>query len=164
MTEFPNFFRHQTQEEAALEVQQFWPLVQVNCSPELAFFLCSLYAPLCSTLDSPPPPCRSLCSRVKSGCLPILVKYGYAWPDSMACEKFPERLGDEVCLDRPSPKVVTAATQPPLRTEATGEGKLILMIHTLNEPTNEWIIEWMYTQLLTNKPTHRLPHLMTRSN
>ena len=139
MTEFPNFFRHDSQDEAALEIQQFSPLVQVNCSPDLAFFLCSLYAPLCSTLDSPPPPCRSLCSRVKSGCLPILEKYGYGWPDSMACEKFPEGLGDEVCLDRP--QVVTVATRPPVRTEATGEGKFILMMHTLNElncgPTNQ---------------------------
>ena len=138
MTELPNFFQHNTQEEAALEIHQFWPLVEINCSPELAFFLCSLYAPLCSTLDSPPPPCRGLCSRVKTGCLPIIEKYGFTWPETMACEKFPEELGDEVCLDRPKeitvatqPPALLTLTQPPLRTEATGEGKFMVIMDTV---------------------------------
>ncbi|XP_078383285.1 uncharacterized protein LOC144665877 [Oculina patagonica] len=53
-TVFPNFFRHETQNEASLEVHRWWPLVDRKCSPDLALFLCSLYAPLCTTLDTPP--------------------------------------------------------------------------------------------------------------
>jgi len=40
-------FNHDTQEEAGMEVHQFWPLVEINCSPDLKFFLCSMYTPIC---------------------------------------------------------------------------------------------------------------------
>jgi hypothetical protein len=33
--------------QAGLEVHQFWPLVKIKCSPDLRFFLCSLYTPIC---------------------------------------------------------------------------------------------------------------------
>lgn len=120
MTAFPNFFRHKTQEEAALEVHQFFPLVKVNCSPDLAFFLCSLYAPLCSSLDTPPLPCRELCLRVQRGCLPVLRRYGFNWPDSMTCDKFPTRQEGVVCMD--TPNAVEVTTPPPLPTKGTTRG------------------------------------------
>ena len=47
--------------QAGLEVHQFWPLVKIQCSPDLRFFLCSMYTPIC--LDSytrPLPACRSV--------------------------------------------------------------------------------------------------------
>ena len=115
MTQFPNLFRHNTQEEAALEVHQFFPLVKVNCSPDLSFFLCSLYTPLCSALDTPPLPCRELCLRVQRGCLALLRRFGFRWPDTMACDKFPKRGGKDVCLDTSKPVEVT--TPPPLPTK-----------------------------------------------
>lgn len=118
MTTFPNFFRHKTQEEAALDAHQFWPLVQVNCSPDLAFFLCSLYTPLCSTLDSPPLPCRDLCLRVKEGCLPLMLKFGFSWPESMACEQFPVGGVDTICLDTPN----TLTSKPQLPTASKTRG------------------------------------------
>ena len=111
MTVFPNSFHHKTQEEAALEVHQFHPLVLINCSSYLTLFLCSLYVPICTVLPRPPPPCRGLCNRVKEGCLPLLLKYGFSWPESMACEKFPERTGPGICLDLANIAAVT--TQPP---------------------------------------------------
>ena len=114
MTEFPNYFKHRTQEEAALEVRPFWPLVKMECSKDLAFFLCSLYAPLCSTLDKPPLPCRDLCRRVRDGCLPVLEKFGYSWPDSMSCDRFPYT-SDGVCIDRPT--AVDVTTPPPIPTK-----------------------------------------------
>ena len=46
-TYMPNQFNHDTQEEAGLEVHQFWPLVEIKCSADLKFFLCSMYAPIC---------------------------------------------------------------------------------------------------------------------
>lgn len=115
MTVFPNYFQHKTQNEAALEVHQFFPLVQVNCSADLALFLCSLYAPLCSSLDVPPLPCRQLCLRVRRGCLPLLQQYGYQWPEIMACDRFPWGGGQAVCIDRPN--AVDVTTPPPLLTK-----------------------------------------------
>uniref|UniRef100_A0A8C1ZW85 FZ domain-containing protein n=1 Tax=Cyprinus carpio TaxID=7962 RepID=A0A8C1ZW85_CYPCA len=36
-TYMPNQFNHDTQDEAGLEVHQFWPLVEIQCSPDLKF-------------------------------------------------------------------------------------------------------------------------------
>ena len=115
MTMFPNLVHHKTQGEAALEVHQFYPLVLTNCSSYLTLFLCSLYAPICTILNRPLPPCRGLCNRVKNGCLPLLQKFGFSWPESMACKKFPERNGLGICVDLATIAAVT--TQPPRPTD-----------------------------------------------
>ncbi|EDO42932.1 predicted protein [Nematostella vectensis] len=104
LTYMPNMFNHDTQAEAALEVHQFWPLVEIQCSPDLRFFLCSMYAPLCEKhYDKDLPPCRSVCERARTGCAPLMRKYGFSWPERMKCENFPE-LGDEntLCMGRNS--------------------------------------------------------------
>lgn len=101
-TSMPNQFNHDTQEEAGLEVHQFWPLVEIMCSPDLKFFLCSVYAPICiEDYDKPLPACRSVCERAKAGCAPIMHQYGFAWPERMDCSKLPE-YGDSVhlCMDK----------------------------------------------------------------
>lgn len=100
-TMMPNQFHHETQEEAGLEVHQFWPLVKVNCSPELDMFLCSMYFPLC--MENYPkrvPVCRSVCLRTKVACAPIMEQYGFSWPEQLQCEQFP-MFGDEeaLCMD-----------------------------------------------------------------
>ena len=102
VTYMPNMFNHGTQAEAALEVHQFWPLVEIRCSPDLRFFLCSMYAPICDKLyDQELPPCRSLCERARKGCGPLMRRYGFRWPERMDCSNFPE-LGDEnrLCMDK----------------------------------------------------------------
>ena len=124
---FPNFVHHKTQGEAALEVHQFYPLVLTNCSSYLTLFLCSLYAPICTILNRPLPPCRGLCNRVKTGCLPLLQKFGFSWPESMACKKFPERNGLGICVDLATIPAVT--TQPPRPTD----GKI-----SVNDIWNKW--------------------------
>ena len=80
-TIFPNMLNHTSQQEAALELHQFSPLVKVGCSSDLAHFLCSVYAPYClvsKNLATPVPPCRSLCHSVNKA----------VW-----CDRFP-KLGD----------------------------------------------------------------------
>lgn len=124
---FPNLVHHKTQGEAALEVHQFYPLVLTNCSSYLTLFLCSLYAPICTILNRPLPPCRGLCNRVKNGCLPLLQKFGFSWPESMACKKFPERNGLGICVDLATIAAVT--TQPPRPTD----GKI-----SVNNIWNKW--------------------------
>lgn len=104
MTKFPNEMNHETQEEAGLEVHQFWPLVEIKCSSDLKFFLCSMYTPICiEDYHKPLPVCRSVCERARKGCEPIMEKYSFKWPDRMVCENLP-RLGDpdNLCMEHPS--------------------------------------------------------------
>lgn len=90
MTAMPNIFHHDSQEEAGLEVHQFWPLVEINCSDDLKFFLCSIYTPICmEDYTRPLPACRQVCERAKTGCAPIMKQYNFDWPDRMNCEELP---------------------------------------------------------------------------
>lgn len=97
MTILPNLFGHSRQEEAGFEVHQFAPLVKARCSPDLQFFLCSLYIPLCTILDHPIPPCRSLCESARA-CEKIMKTYRLNWPDNLECTKFPEYGSGELCV------------------------------------------------------------------
>ena len=118
LTYMPNQFLHDTQEEAGLEVHQFWPLVEIQCSPDLKFFLCSMYAPICmDNYHKPLPACRSVCERAKAGCAPLMRQYGFAWPARMRCDLLPE-YGDSanLCMDfnttaKPTPR--QHVTRPP---------------------------------------------------
>uniref|UniRef100_A0A8C5DIW3 Frizzled-7-like n=1 Tax=Gouania willdenowi TaxID=441366 RepID=A0A8C5DIW3_GOUWI len=110
MTMLPTLLGHSSQEEAGLEVQQFFPLVKVRCSEELRFFLCSLYAPVCTILDRPVPPCRSLCQRARRGCVALMNRFGFPWPERLRCEKFPVLGAGEICIS-PPPVLQTPGTQ-----------------------------------------------------
>ena len=126
LTYMPNMFNHDTQAEAALEVHQFWPLVEIQCSTDLRFFLCSMYAPICEKhYDKDLPPCRSVCERARTGCAPLMRKYGFSWPERMKCENFPEfgdpdtlcmgkNVTDEPVLDSSGPK----SSSPPLKPDS----------------------------------------------
>lgn len=104
MTHFPNEMNHETQEEAGLEVHQFWPLVEIKCSPDLKFFLCSMYAPICiEDYHKPLPVCRSVCERAREGCEPIMEQYSFKWPERMNCENLPKHGDPEfLCMEHPS--------------------------------------------------------------
>lgn len=98
LTYMPNAFHHETQEEAGLEVHQFYPLVEINCSEDLRLFLCSVYTPIClPNWHYRLIPCRSLCESARDGCMPVMGTYGFAWPERMNCALFPE--GSE-CVSR----------------------------------------------------------------
>ncbi|KAM9288146.1 LOW QUALITY PROTEIN: frizzled-1 [Cariama cristata] len=97
-TIMPNLLGHTNQEDAGLEVHQFNPLVKVQCSAELKFFLCSMYAPVCTVLEQALPPCRSLCERARQGCEALMNKFGFQWPDTLRCEKFPVHGAGELCV------------------------------------------------------------------
>ena len=91
LTYMPNQFNHNTQDEAGLEVHQFFPLVEINCSPDLRLFLCSMYAPICvPEYGYHLPACRSVCERARDGCAPLMRQYGFVWPERMNCDNLPE--------------------------------------------------------------------------
>lgn len=77
------------------QMHQFFPLVKVQCSRQLRSFLCAIYVPVCTVLEKAIPPCRSLCIQARTGCDTLMNKFGFAWPDSLTCEKFPE---NELCV------------------------------------------------------------------
>lgn len=113
----PNRFLHEDQDEAALEVHQFWPLVQINCSPVLKFFLCSLYAPVCDKLYGKELlPCRSVCKQAKAGCLDLMKNYGFKWPEKMECNLFPTKQENPLCMAKEND-----ATSTSLPTLASGD-------------------------------------------
>lgn len=88
-TIMPNLLNHQKQEDAGLEVHQFFPLVKVQCSNYLKFFLCTVYVPICTVLDEAIPPCQSLCIQAKTGCENLMNRFGFQWPENLDCNKFP---------------------------------------------------------------------------
>lgn len=102
LTAMPNELNHDTQDEAGLEVHQFWPLVEIKCSADLKFFLCSMYAPIClPEYTKPLPACRSVCERARTGCAPLMQQYGFSWPERMACERLPYHGDPEnLCMEQ----------------------------------------------------------------
>lgn len=97
MTIMPNLIGHTRQEEAGLEVHQFAPLVKIACSPDLQLFLCSLYVPVCTILEEPIPPCRSLCESART-CEGLMRHYDFQWPENLECSKFPQAGTDVLCV------------------------------------------------------------------
>ncbi|KAJ8277053.1 hypothetical protein GJAV_G00070950 [Gymnothorax javanicus] len=87
----PNHLHHSTQENAILAIEQYEELVDINCSPVLRFFLCAMYAPICTLefLHDPIKPCKSVCQRARDGCEPIMKRYNHSWPESLACDDLP---------------------------------------------------------------------------
>lgn len=109
MTIMPNLIGHTRQEEAGYEVFQFAPLVKVGCSPDLQFFLCLVYVPLCTILDHPIPPCRSLCESARV-CETIMKTFRIDWPENLECSKFPEE-GTAICVSQNNSNEQDAATK-----------------------------------------------------
>lgn len=96
-TIMPNLVGHSSQDEAGLELNLYMSLIKVTCSPDIQFFLCSVFAPVCTILDYPIPPCRSLCLSAKNGCEPVMKNFGYSWPEFLRCEDFPD-ISHDLCV------------------------------------------------------------------
>ncbi|CEF63083.1 Frizzled-5 [Strongyloides ratti] len=116
-TSYPNSYKHETQLEAALELNQFYPLVEVNCYKHLKFFLCSMYTPICQeNYEKSIMPCREVCLEAKKNCAPLMRQYGFNWPASLSCSVLPKmsdqgRTG-EICAAPPdTPDVVEKDTK-----------------------------------------------------
>ncbi|XP_060104175.1 secreted frizzled-related protein 4 [Heteronotia binoei] len=91
ITRMPNHLHHSTQENAVLAIEQYQELVEAACSPVLAFFLCAMYAPICTLefLHDPIRPCKALCQRARDGCEPLMRRYNHTWPHALACDDLP---------------------------------------------------------------------------
>lgn len=89
-TFMPNLLNHYDQQTAALAMEPFHPMVNLECSTEIRPFLCALYAPVCTEYGRVTLPCRHLCQRAKSDCYKLMDMFGVSWPDEMECSRFPE--------------------------------------------------------------------------
>lgn len=99
MTRMPNLLHHSTQENAILAIDRFYVLVQTECSEHLLFFLCAMYAPICTLEFQAVPPCRKVCQKAREGCEPLLQRYGLSWPDNLDCDALELPLYDRgVCI------------------------------------------------------------------
>ncbi|XP_062857309.1 frizzled-3a isoform X1 [Trichomycterus rosablanca] len=98
-TFMPNLLNHYDQQMAALAMEPFHPIVNLECSADLRPFLCALYAPVCTEYGRVTLPCQRLCQRAKSDCYKLMDIFGLSWPEEMACKRFPD-------CDEPYPRAI----------------------------------------------------------
>ncbi|XP_074660770.1 secreted frizzled-related protein 3-like [Tubulanus polymorphus] len=103
VTRMPNIVDHATQRNAMIAIDQYEPLVATGCSKDLVFYLCTMYAPICThernSLHQPlvVPPCRNVCESARRGCEPVMAQYDVPWPKFLACESLPV-YDDGICI------------------------------------------------------------------
>ena len=113
LTVFPNVFRHAHQDDAGMEVHQFFPLVKVGCSESLQPFLCLLYVPECQDQAGVfKSPCRELCQDSRDGCESLMNKFGFPWPEKLDCAQFPSAEAGQECAAPPASSIATHTTSP----------------------------------------------------
>lgn len=99
MTRMPNLLHHSSQENARLQIEQFKDLVDQKCSDVLLFYLCAMYAPICTVnfQTEPIPPCRDVCEQARAGCEHIVNEHNISWPEYLDCSSLP-RYDRGVCV------------------------------------------------------------------
>ncbi|XP_010894022.1 frizzled-10 [Esox lucius] len=119
MTRMPNLMGHEDQNEAAIKLHEFAPLIEYGCHTHLKFFLCSLYAPMCTEqVSTPIPACRVMCEQARQKCSPIMEKFTFQWPDSLDCSRLPTKNDpNNLCMEAPNngseESSKSSHTQPP---------------------------------------------------
>jgi len=142
LTYVPNMFDHPTQTDAALHAHQFWPLVRINCSPDLKLFICATHAPVCEVnYGKPLLPCRSFCERVRDACNPVIKTHGMSWPEYLDCTKFPENTGETVCMEKDFGNIKGKVKRPGLsygknRSKPLIQSKVTTSMKEVKESTN----------------------------
>ncbi|EAW91870.1 frizzled homolog 6 (Drosophila), isoform CRA_c, partial [Homo sapiens] len=86
MTFFPNLMGHYDQSIAAVEMEHFLPLANLECSPNIETFLCKAFVPTCIEQIHVVPPCRKLCEKVYSDCKKLIDTFGIRWPEELECD------------------------------------------------------------------------------
>ncbi|NXI70727.1 SFRP4 protein, partial [Anseranas semipalmata] len=96
ITRMPNHLHHSTQENAVLAIEQYEELVGTGCSPVLPFFLCAMYAPIC-TLEFLYDPITSP-RRLRCPAAPLFADV--KWTDFTQGVLVPERPPQPECRNR----------------------------------------------------------------
>lgn len=53
---------------------------------------------MCTIVEYPIPPCRSLCEAARTGCESLINKFGFTWPENLNCGQFPHKSQDNMCV------------------------------------------------------------------
>ncbi|XP_007655947.2 frizzled-9 [Ornithorhynchus anatinus] len=103
LTRMPNLLGHESQREAGIKLHEFAPLVEYGCHAHLRFFLCSLYAPMCTDqVSASIPACRPMCEQARRACAPIMEGFSFGWPDSLDCARLPTHNDPHaLCMEAP---------------------------------------------------------------
>ncbi|XP_067328176.1 frizzled-9-like [Anolis sagrei] len=103
LTRMPNLLGHTGQAEASLALQAFAPLVSYGCHARLRFFLCSLFAPMCTEqVPRAIPACRPMCEAARRRCGPVLAHFRFEWPPALDCARLPTRHDPHaLCMEDP---------------------------------------------------------------
>lgn len=89
MTFFPNLMGHYDQGIAAVEMEHFLPLANLECSPNIEMFLCQAFVPTCTEQIDVVSPCRKLCEKILSDCQKLMDTFGIRWPEELECHRLP---------------------------------------------------------------------------
>ncbi|XP_021118411.1 frizzled-6 [Heterocephalus glaber] len=87
LTFFPNLMGHYDQGIAAVEMEHFLPLANLDCSPNVETFLCQAFIPTCTEQIHVVPPCRKFCEKVYLDCKNIIDTFGIRWPEELECDR-----------------------------------------------------------------------------
>lgn len=113
MTFFPNLMGHYDQGAAAMEMEHFLPVANLECSPNVELFLCQAFIPTCTEQIHVVLPCRKLCEKVYSDCKSLIDTFGIRWPEELECNRLPHC--DDAAPVTPNPH--TELSGPQRKTE-----------------------------------------------
>lgn len=123
--------------DSTFQMGMYMPLLKTECHMHLRLFLCSTFFPMCTVLDKPLLPCRSLCLEVKSKCERFIMQYtDYKWPYHMRCDKYPVKSNSDLCIERSKEKTELVhhnKVYPNKRTKIKENEKIILMCPSLKK-------------------------------
>ncbi|KAK0179713.1 hypothetical protein PV327_005441 [Microctonus hyperodae] len=130
MTMMPNYLGHRFQEDAGLDVHQFTPLTKSVCKPHLVYYLCLIYAPVCTSSGKILPPCRSLCHDAQDECKLILKEAGgmdEMWPKYLSCDELPDHEAnpDAECIGNPKVKLSWSLPPPKEKNQPRSNYRLV---------------------------------------
>ncbi|XP_018015498.1 uncharacterized protein LOC108672364 [Hyalella azteca] len=148
-TYVPNFLGMKSQINAEESINSFNPLLQYGCSPHLRLLLCGFYAPMCSP-SGLVLPCQRFCSSVRAQCLPIMMTFGYSWPNELDCSKLPvSNSAGNLCMEPPERSISSPAELAPNRNKASCVGQeclcrgMALRVIPFSAQDKEFASVWM---------------------
>uniref|UniRef100_T1DF47 Fzd-4-2 n=2 Tax=Schmidtea mediterranea TaxID=79327 RepID=T1DF47_SCHMD len=98
-TRMPNSVGITNQEDSAKRMNDYFPLINAQCSYYFRFFLCTFYFPMCTDMLGETKtllPCREMCEKVQIRCEPFMKAFKLKWPAELNCKKFP--MNTEICI------------------------------------------------------------------
>ncbi|XP_046584488.1 frizzled-7-B-like [Haliotis rubra] len=110
VSSFPNALGQVNAGEASMALNQFYPLVKIQCSDVLDVFLCSVYFPKCDSEIGNIPPCRETCDSARLGCETVMNKFGFTWPSGLNCNNFPSLTSNIKCMNFESNMTTTTTS------------------------------------------------------